>query len=85
MQDAYAARFGTPDSVRMLTGMGRAFYDGLAVFWQKPGWCAMLTIQTDPGRPEDPVREMSMFMGLTVERRGKGVWDLACIPTVGHV
>jgi hypothetical protein len=48
LQERLIARFGEPDSVRTMNTLKLppAYSEGLAVFWTKPAWCAVLTVKT---------------------------------------
>ena len=49
IQAVLIARFGEPDSVRTMNTLRLppAYSEGLAVFWTKPEWCAVLTVKTE--------------------------------------
>jgi hypothetical protein len=73
----FAARFGTPDSVRVMnkSRLPRAFADGVAAFWTKGGWCAVLSIKTDPKNPET-----NLWFDLTAEKRTSSITDCSVYP-----
>ena len=80
MQTAIVARFGSPDSVRIMNSlkMPRAYSDGLAAFWTKPGWCEVLTIKTSA----ESTPHVFVSIELTVEKQGTWFVDCSVYPYV---
>ena len=73
LQGRFVARFGTPDSVRTMNPLrlAGAYSEGLAVFWKKPGWCAVLTLKVAADRN-------GSFIPIDLKIEQLGAWRYEC-------